>query len=155
MPTAWCWGCYCWCWEMCWKHFGADLSLRYIFVHTWAQGLVKILKLMFGQYFAADVRLRLWSWCLVEILKMKFVQDLCRNSWFELNPRVRCVLAMFFFSLVTTNLVVVQTLLLFLFLLATWSPKRENWNWNTKSMDNGGLGEQALWPEFQANLYFD
>ena len=38
----------------------------------------------------SDVWLRFWSWCLVEILKMKFDQDLCLNLWYELNPRVRC-----------------------------------------------------------------
>ena len=26
----------------------------------------------------------------VEILKMKFDQNLCLNLWYELNPRVRC-----------------------------------------------------------------
>ena len=44
----------------------------------WAQGLIKILKLNFrqdlkqefGQYFAADVWLRLQSWILVKILKL-------------------------------------------------------------------------------------
>ena len=39
-------------------------------------GLVKILKLKI--YGEADVWLRFWSWCLVEILKM-FDQDLCKN----------------------------------------------------------------------------
>ena len=28
--------------------------------------------------------------CLIEILKMKFDQDLCKTLWYELNPRVRC-----------------------------------------------------------------
>ena len=37
----------------------------------------------FGQYFAADVLQRLWSWILVEILKMKFDQDLCLNLWYD------------------------------------------------------------------------
>ena len=32
--------------------------------------LMQIWKLMFGQYFAADVWLMLWSWILVQILKM-------------------------------------------------------------------------------------
>ena len=40
-----------------------------------------------------------FSWCLVEILKMKCDQDLCLNLWYDLkkllwqdglNPRVRC-----------------------------------------------------------------
>ena len=43
-------------------------------------GLVKILKLKFSG--EADV----W----LEILKMKFDQDLCKNLWYELNPRIRC-----------------------------------------------------------------
>ena len=49
-------------------------------------GLVNILNLKFSQ--DADVWLRFWSWCLVEILKMKF--DLCLKLWYELNPQVRC-----------------------------------------------------------------
>ena len=27
---------------------------------------------------------------MIEILKLKFDQDLCKNLWYELNPRVRC-----------------------------------------------------------------
>ena len=27
--------------------------------------------------------------CLIKILKLKFDQDLCKNLWYELNPRVR------------------------------------------------------------------
>ena len=38
----------------------------------------------------ADNWSRFWSWCLVEILKMKFDQDLYKNLQYELNPRVRC-----------------------------------------------------------------
>ena len=37
-----------------------------------------------------DVWLRFWSWCLVEILQMKFDQHLCLNLWYELNSCVRC-----------------------------------------------------------------
>ena len=53
--------------------------------------------------------LRIWNWCLVEILKMKFDQDLCLNLWYdlkkllwqdELNPRVRCA-----FGNVSTNII--------------------------------------------------
>ena len=82
----------------------------------WAWGLVKILKLKFGQYFAADVwlklrswilvkimklglvkilclslveMLRFWIWWLIETLKLKFDQNYC-NLWYELNPRVFC-----------------------------------------------------------------
>ena len=83
-------------------------------VWSWSSG--EILKLKFGQYFAADVWLRLRSWilvrfgqdfkfklsrdtdvwlrfwnkCLIEILKFRFYRDLCKNLWYELNPRVRC-----------------------------------------------------------------
>ena len=39
----------------------------------------------FGQYFWTNVWLRLWIWGLVEILKMKFNQDLCKNLWCDLN----------------------------------------------------------------------
>ena len=40
-------------------------------------GLVKILKLKYFE--AADVWLRFWSWCLVDILRMKFDQGLRKN----------------------------------------------------------------------------
>ena len=80
----------------------------------WCWSLGKISKLEFGQYYAADVLQRLWSWILieklklglvnilnskfsqegdvwlrfwskylVEILKMKFDQDLCLNLWYD------------------------------------------------------------------------
>ena len=65
-------------------------------------GLVKILNFKFiGD---ADVWLR--SWFLVEILKMKFDQDLCLNLWYdlrkllwkdELNAWVRCAFGNFFY----------------------------------------------------------
>ena len=56
-------------------------------------GLVKILSFKF--YCLVEI----FSWRLVEILKMKCDQDLCLNFWYdlkkllwqdELNPRVRC-----------------------------------------------------------------
>ena len=62
-------------------------------------GLVNILNLKFSP--DTDICLRFLSWCLVEILKMKFDQDLCLNLWYdfknslwqdELNPRIRCAL---------------------------------------------------------------
>ena len=40
-------------------------------------GLDKILNFKFSR--DADVWLRFWSWCLVEIIKMKFDQDLWKN----------------------------------------------------------------------------
>ena len=44
-------------------------------VQSWS----KFLSLRF-----ADIWLRLWSWCLVKILKM-FDQDLCKNLWYDLK----------------------------------------------------------------------
>ena len=38
----------------------------------------------------ADVWSKFLSWCLVNILKMKFDQDLCQNLWYELNSQVCC-----------------------------------------------------------------
>ena len=64
------------------------LNQSWILVEIVKLGLVKILNFKF--YREAHVWLRIWRWCLVEILKMKFDQDLCLNSWYELNPRVRC-----------------------------------------------------------------
>ena len=40
---------------------------------------------MIGLSWDADVWLRFWSWCLVEILKMKFDQGMCLNLWYVLN----------------------------------------------------------------------
>ena len=57
----------CWCFMWLWNS---------ILVKILKLGLVKILKLKF--YGEADVWLRFWRWCLVEILKMKFDQDLCK-----------------------------------------------------------------------------
>ena len=44
-------------------------------------GLVNILNFKFSR--DGDVWLRFWSKCLVEILKMKFDQDLCLNLWYD------------------------------------------------------------------------
>ena len=44
-------------------------------VWSWSSG--DILKLMFGQYFAANVWLRLRSWILVKIMKLGLVKILC------------------------------------------------------------------------------
>ena len=49
----------------------------------WSSG--EILKLRFGQYFAADVWLRLQSWILVKILKLGLVKILCLNLVEMLN----------------------------------------------------------------------
>ena len=92
-----------------WCRFGSWSLFR-----RWSWNSGEILKLKFGQYFAADVGLSLQSWilivmlklglvnilnfkfsrdgdvwlifwskCLVEILKMKFDQDLCLNLWYD------------------------------------------------------------------------
>ena len=72
--------------------------MKLILVEILKLGLVKILKFEFRRN--ADVLFRFWSWCLVEIMKMKSDQDLFENLWYdlkkllwlqtELNPRVRC-----------------------------------------------------------------
>ena len=72
----------------CWCFVKVMLNQSWILVEIVKLGLVKILNFKF--YREAHVWLRIWRWCLVEILKMKFDQDLCLNSWYELNPRVRC-----------------------------------------------------------------
>ena len=59
----------CWCFMWLWNS---------ILVKILKLGLVKILKIKF--YGEADVWLRFWKWCLVEILKMKFDQYYCLNS---------------------------------------------------------------------------
>ena len=107
----WSW---CWCREIGWRQFGGDLeaevwSQSKIFVRTlitrfwgfesrfWSWSSGKILKLRFGQYFAANSWLRLWSWilvdwrfwslslvgrwCLVEILKLMFCRDSEDEIW--------------------------------------------------------------------------
>ena len=60
----------------------------------WSSG--KIFRLAFGQYFAADVLQRLWSWILVEMLKVGLVfwipslVELVMFSWdFEVNAGSR------------------------------------------------------------------
>ena len=58
-----------------WKlRFGYKANLLF---RLWAQGFAgEILKLKFGQYFAADVWLRLRSWILVKIMKLGLVKIL-------------------------------------------------------------------------------
>ena len=45
---------------------------------VWSSG--KILKLKFGQYFAADIWLRLQSWILVKIMKLGLVKTFCLSE---------------------------------------------------------------------------
>ena len=84
---------------------------------SWSSG--EILKLKFGRYFAADFWLRLQSWILAKILeldllkilslslvkflKLKFDQDLYKNFWYELNPRVRCAFGNVYNALQSEN----------------------------------------------------
>ena len=86
-----CWGCYC-CWSLivmrivlatvCCRfgNLGLVIKLNFCsdFEHfwfwSWSSG--KILKLKFGQYFAAEVWLRLRSLILVNILKLGLVNIL-------------------------------------------------------------------------------
>ena len=73
---------------------------------------LQILKLMFCQYFAADVWLRLRNWLLVKILSLDLVEMLLfgwdfevnaylenLNLWYELNPRVRCAFGNVFITI--------------------------------------------------------
>ena len=59
-----------------WANFKAEVFFLHKakFFRLWTQDLVMILKLKFGQYFTADVWLRLWSWILVEILRLSLVK---------------------------------------------------------------------------------
>ena len=78
---------YFWCWETCWQQLGADLEnevcrkdrymLGYlVLLRFWSWSFGKSLKMNFGQYFSADVWLRLWSFILVNILKLGLVKIL-------------------------------------------------------------------------------
>ena len=89
------------------QYFAADVLQRlwrWILVKMLKQGLVNILNFKFSR--GGDVWCGFWSECLVEILKMKFDQDLCLNLWYDptgyfgkLNSTLRSVvpLAMFIF----------------------------------------------------------
>ena len=82
------------------QYFAADVLQRlwrWILVKMLKQGLVNILNFKFSR--SGDVWCGFWSECLIDILKMKFEQDLCLNLWYdlkklfwwdELKPRVRC-----------------------------------------------------------------
>ena len=52
-----------------------------ILVETLKLDLFNILNFEFS--WDADVWLKFWSWCMVEILKKKFDQDLCLNLWYD------------------------------------------------------------------------
>ena len=91
------------------QYFAADVLQRlrsWILIEMLKLGLVNILNFKFSR--DGDVWLRFWSKCLVEILKMKFDQDLCLNLWYDptgyfgkLNSTVGSVepLVMFFLLL--------------------------------------------------------
>ena len=83
---------------------------------VWRRSSGEILKLKFGQYFAADVWLRLQSWILVKILNLGLMLNrdskidvwsrFVWNLWYELNPRVRCAFGnVFLLSLMITDLI--------------------------------------------------
>ena len=133
----------------------------------WSWSSCKIFKLEFGQYFAADVLQSLWSWilvetlklgsvnilnfkfswdgdvwlrfwrkCFVQILKMKFDQDLGLNLWFDpigyfgkMNSTLKSVvpLAMFsmHFSLMLIfiiNIIIISIVIIFSFQLFLGHP---------------------------------
>ena len=102
-----------WSWSSCkifklefGQYFAADILQRlrsWILIEMLKLGLVNILNFKFSR--DGDVWLRFWSKCLVEILKMKFDQDLCLNLWYDtleyfgkpnLAPMGVVPLAMFF-----------------------------------------------------------
>ena len=80
-----------WCWSSgkifkleFGQYFAADVLQRlrsWILIKMLKLGLVNILNFKFSR--DGDVWLRFWSKCLVEILKMKFDQDLCLNLWYD------------------------------------------------------------------------
>ena len=80
-----------WCWSSgkifkleFGQYFAADVLQRlrsWILIEMLKLGLVNILNFKFSR--DGDVWLRFWSKCLVEILKMKFDQDLCLNLWYD------------------------------------------------------------------------
>ena len=84
------------------QNFCSDFQHK-VWSGVWRRSSGEILKLKFGQYFAADVWLRLQSWILVKILNLGLMlnQDFeievwsrfVWNLWYELNPRVRCAFA--------------------------------------------------------------
>ena len=97
-----CWGCYCsWCWwwETFWRQFYADLEAEFWVINL---NYVLTLSIRSGEEFEVEnwsvfcCLVRLWSECLVRILKSKFGgnadvwlrfwilefdQDLCKNLW--------------------------------------------------------------------------
>ena len=85
-------------------------------------GLVNILN--FNVSLDADVWLRCWTCWLVEILKMKFDQDLCKNLWYELNPRVRCAFGNVLMYNLPTSIIDNEVL------YKNLSPQYKSWNWN-------------------------
>ena len=65
-------------------YFASDILQRlrsWILIEMLKLGSVNILNFKFSR--DGDVWLRFWSKCLVEILKIKFDQDLCLNLWYD------------------------------------------------------------------------
>ena len=90
MPHKTCWGCdccWCWCLETCWGQFVADLEAEVLviklnfcsdFEHkVWSRlKLRQDFEAEFWSVFAVDAWWRLWSFILVEILKLGLVKIL-------------------------------------------------------------------------------
>ena len=148
-PLQTYWGFYCcWCWivlaTVCCRFgsWGLVIKLNFCsdFQHkvwsgVWRQSSGEILKLKFGQYFAADVWLRLQSWILVKILNLGLVLNrdskidvwsrFVWNLWYELNPRVRCAFGnVFFLSMHLPGLSALG--LLWLLDHADWNKRKHN-----------------------------
>ena len=94
LKTFWgCYSCWCWLWGSCWQQFVADLETEVwhfcsdfkhkVWSRFWSWSSREILKLNFGQYFAADVWLRLQTWILVKILSLNLVELLMFDWDFE------------------------------------------------------------------------
>ena len=72
-----------WSWSLtsffCWCFVEVMLNPFWILVNYLKLGFVKILKLKF--YGEADVWLRFWNWCFVEILKIALIKIFSRTWW--------------------------------------------------------------------------
>ena len=64
-------------------------------------GLVNIFNFKFSR--DADVWLRFWSWCLVDVPKIIFDQDLCLNLWYDLISTFGSVVPLAMFVITNTN----------------------------------------------------
>ena len=88
LTTVWCrFGS----WSLFKNHIFSDLEHK-VWSRFWSWSSGEILKLKFGQYFAADFWLRLRSWILVNILKLDLVLiltlDLVKMLMFDWDFKV-------------------------------------------------------------------